>query len=195
MSTTNAQRNRRALILLGLGVAMYLVATELVFPWYDELQAAPEQVAAKTEQLSRYRRELLHRGSYETLTVDARKKIADARQYFLNDPAELQKIVEDSAKTVGIDLVQRSATQTKKIDAMVNEITISANFESTPGQVVRFFEGLRGSPKVLNVRTVQIDPSQIAFEPPKTGELRKTVRVNLTIAGQSVMDAADDRVK
>jgi type II secretory pathway component PulM len=181
----NAQRNRRALILLGVALVVYIASSQFIFPWYDRLRAASGDVSAKTEQLRKYRRELLHQGNYEALTADMRKKITDARPYFFNDPTELQKIVENGAKTVGLDLAQRSATQTKKVDDLVNEISMTVAFESTPGQLVRFLDELRESPQIVNVRTAQIDPVQVVFAAPKIGEFRKTLRVNLTIAGQS----------
>jgi type II secretory pathway component PulM len=193
MTTTTVQRNRRALILLGAAVVLYVGSTQFVFPWYDRLSAASGDVTQKTDQLRKYRRELLHQGNYEALTADISKKITDARPYFFNEPTELQKVVENGAKTVGIDLTQRSATQTKKVDELVNEISMTVAFESTPGQLVRFLEQLRESPQIVNVKTAQIDPAQVVLAAPKTGEFRKTLRVNLTIAGQSSI-VADGKV-
>jgi len=191
--SNTGQRNRRALILFGVAVVLYVAISQFLLPWYDHLRAASDDVTSKTEQLRKFRRELLHQGNYQALIADVRKKIADARPYFFNEPAELQKVVENGAKTVGIDLTQRSATQTKKVDDLVNEISMTVAFESTPGQLVRFLDELRESPQIVNVRTAQIDPTQVVFAPPKTGELRKTIRVNLTIAGQS-STASDTKV-
>jgi hypothetical protein len=189
--TPAAQRNRRALLLLGVAVALYVGTSQFALPWYDSLKAAPAEAADNAEQLRKYRRELAHRGAYETLTSDIRKKVTDSRQYFFGtDTGELQKIVEESARSVGIDLAQRSATQSKKLDDMLFEITMTTTFESTPGQLVRFLEVLRSSPKVVNVKQAQIDPIQPAFEAPKTGELKKSVRVNLTISGEGLFPAA-----
>jgi len=191
---TSAQRNRRALILLGLALVLYLTASQVFLPFYDKLRAAPAQAADKTDQLRRYRRELLHQGNYEALTADVRKKIAETIPYFFTDASELQKVAEDSAKTVGIALAQRSS-QMKKVDDVVNEITMAMTFESTPGQLVRFLDELRESPKTVNVRMAQVDPNQIMFAAPKTGELRKTVRVNMTIAGQVLVPRPEDKAK
>jgi hypothetical protein len=192
--TPTARRNRRALLLLAVAVFSYIALSQFLLPAYDKVRAAPAQVVDTTEQLRKYRRELLHRGNYETLTADVRKKSADAAQYFFSDPAELQKLVEDGAKSVGVDLMQRSATQSKKVDELFTEITMSALFEATPGQLVRFLDALRASPKIVNIRTAQIEPAQIAYEAPKTGELKKTVRVNLTIIGETI-SATPDKVK
>jgi hypothetical protein len=194
MTATPAQRNRRALIVFGAAVVLYLVTSQFIFPWYDQLRAATGLAAEKEEQLRRYRQELLHQGNYRVLTADVRKKILEAVPYFFGNPAELQKLVEDGAKAVGIDLAQRSAVQTKRIDDVVYEIAMTITFQCTPGQLVRFLDQLRQSPKIANVRAAQIDPAQVAFEPPKTGEFRKMLRVNLTIAGQGLAAAALDKV-
>ena len=117
--TPAAQRNRRALLLFGVAVVLYVGTSQFALPWYDSLKAAPAEATDNAEQLRKYRRELTHRGAYETLTSDIRKKVADSRQYFFGtDTGELQKIVEESARSVGIDLAQRSATQSRKLDDM-----------------------------------------------------------------------------
>lgn len=189
--TNASQRNRRALLLLGVALTLYVGTSQFALPWYDGLKAAPSQAADKADQLQKYRRELTHRGAYDALIGDVRKKVADSRQYFFGtDTGELQKIVEEGAKSVGIDLVQRSATQSRRLDDMLIEITMTATFESTPGQLVRFLDVLRSSPKIVNVKQAQIEPIQAAFEAPKTGEVKKTVRVNLAIAGEGLVPAA-----
>jgi len=110
--TTN-QRNRRALLILGIAVAFYLISSFGVLPIYDQLRAASGTAANKTEELKKYRRELSHRGNYDALKADTRKKLDELKtHFFTNDPAgsaELQKSVEEAAKTVGIDLTQRAA--------------------------------------------------------------------------------------
>ena len=90
--------------------------------------------------------------------------------------------------------MQRSATQSKKVDDLFTEVTMSAMFEATPGQLVRFLDQLRASPKIVNIRTAQVEPAQTAYEAPKNGELKKTVRVNLTIVGENI-SAVPDKVK
>jgi hypothetical protein len=68
---------------------------------------------------------------------------------------------------------------------------MSTNFEATPNQVVSFLNQLRTSPKIVNVRSAQIDPVQIAYEAPKLGELKKTLRVNLSIAGATLVTSEE----
>jgi hypothetical protein len=183
----NAQRNRRALILLVFATVLYFFTSFLLLPWVDQLRAASSEVADKTDRLRRFKRQLAHRNNYAALTADARRKLQEATTHFFtvdaDGTAEFQKVVEDGAKGLGINLAQRSATQTRKADELVSEIAMTLSFECTPGQLVAFMGLLRTSPKVVNVKAAQVDPVQAVFELPKTGELRKNLRVNLTVAG------------
>jgi hypothetical protein len=190
MTATSSQRNRRALVLLGVAVIAYLTTSQLLLPLYDQVRAAPVVAAEKTQQLRKYKRELSHRGNYDALQTITRMKLQELQgHFFSNDSAgsaELQKLVEDSAKQASITLSQRTATQAKKLDELVTEISMTASFESTPNQLVAFMSQLQSSPKVANVRVAQIDPVQVAYEAPKQGELKKSLRVNLTIAGEAL---------
>jgi hypothetical protein len=191
MTGLASQRNRRALVALGIAVALYLISAQGLFPLYDQLRAASGTVADKTDELKRYRRELSHRGNYDALKTDARKKLDESRTHFFSNDAagaaELQRIVEDGAKTVGVDLMQRAMSQPKKIDELTGEITMTTTFEATPNQLVALLNQLRGATKVVNVRNAQIEPVQVAYEAPKLGEVKKNVRVNLTISGVALV--------
>jgi hypothetical protein len=198
MNATTSQRNRRALIGLAVAVAVYVVSSQGLLPLYDQLRAASGTVADKTDELQRYRRELSHRGNYDALKTDARKKIDDLKTHFFTSDAagaaELQQIVEERAKTVGILLTQRSTSQPRKVDDQVSEITLTTTFEATPNQLVAFLNQLRGAAKIVNVRNAQVDPVMIAYEAPKAGVLKKDLRVNLTITG-AALATADNKVK
>ncbi|HEY2379838.1 MAG TPA: GspMb/PilO family protein [Terriglobia bacterium] len=198
MTATGSQRNRRALIILGVSVAIYLITSQGLLPFYDQLRGASSTSSDKTEELRKYRRELSHRGNYEALKTDVRKKLDELKtHFFTNDAAgaaELQRTVEDGAKTVGIDLTQRSTTPPKKVDELTGELTMQTAFEATPNQLVAFLNQLRNSAKIVNVRNAQIDPVQPAYDAPKLGELKKTLRANLTIVGIALL-VTEEKVK
>ena len=46
----------------------------------------------------------------------------------------------------------------------------------------------------MNVRNAQIDPLQVVYDTPKAGEVRKTLRANLTIVGVALI-TAEEKVK
>lgn len=187
MTATASQRNRRALIILGIATAIYLISAQGLLPLYDQLRAASSAASDKTDELKKYKRELSHRGNYESLKTDARKKVDELKMHFFSadaaGSADLQRTVEDIAKTLGIDLMQRATTQPRKIDELTSEVAMTTTFEGTPNQVVAFLNQLRNAAKVINVRNAQIDPIQIAYDTPKLGEVKKTLRANFTITG------------
>ncbi len=198
MNSTTSQRNRRALIILAVAVALYVVSSQGLLPLYDQLRAASGRAADKADELQRYRRELSHRGNYDGLKADARKKLDELKtRFFTSDAAgaaELQQIVVERAKAVGILLMQRSTSQPRKVDELVSEIALTTTFEATPNQLVAFLNQLRGAQKIVNVRNAQVDPVQLVYDAPKSGVLKKDLRVNLTITG-SALAAADNKVK
>jgi hypothetical protein len=190
------ERDRRALIGLSLAVGLYLLATMVAFPAYDSLVSAADEASAKEEQLRKYRRALVRKGHYTQLLDQARKNMTDAEARLIRGDnaslasVELQNIVEEAAKKVGIPLGQRNMSTARKKDAFFNEITMTLSFESTPNQLTMFLSEIRTSPKFITVRNAQVAPVQVLQEAPKKGEFLKTIRANLTLAAILAAPAA-----
>ena len=181
-------QDKRALIALAVALGAYLAVSRLALPAYDHLRAGAETVTDKEEELRKYRRALVSRERYTQLLEQAKKSVAEAEGRLVrgDNPSlaqvELQTIVEDAAKKVNIPLGQRSVSAAKKKDAYFNEITMTISFESTLNQASSFLAEMRTSPKYVTVRSLQLAPVQSAQEAPTKGELKKTVKVNLTIS-------------
>lgn len=182
------ERDRRALIGLSLALGAYLLLSMVVFPAFDGLTSAAEEASSKEQQLMKYRRALVRKGHYTQLIEQARKNMADAESGLIRGDnaslasVELQNIVEEAAKKVGISLGQRNMSTARKKDQFFNEITMTLSFESTPNQLTMLLSELRNAPKFLTVRNAQISPVQALQEAPKKGDFQKTVKANLTIA-------------
>ena len=166
---------------------MYVLVSFVVLPAFDRLtQVSPS--AEKEEQLKKYRRALIRKGHHAEALEQARKNVAEAEARFIrgDNPTlasvELQTIVEEAAKKVGLDLNQRNVSPARKKDDSFNEITMTLAVEATPAQIFGFLAEIRNAPKYLTVRTAQIAPPQILTEAPKKGDFMKIVRANLTIA-------------
>jgi len=182
------ERDRRAMLLLVGAAVVYAVFSFGILPAFDALKDASSEVGGKEEQLSRYRRALIRKGHYARLLEKARKDVSDleARLIRGDNPTlaavELQTIVEQAAKKVGLEFSQRNISPARKKDEFFNEITMTLAFEATPGQVTQFLEEIRNAPKFITVRNAQIAPAQVVHEAPKKGDFKKTVRANLTIS-------------
>ncbi len=181
------ERDKRALLLLGGALALYLMVTVGVFPAFDQLNGSASTAAQKQEQLMKYRRAQVRRGNYVRLLEQARKNVADAEAMLIrgDNPSlasvELQTIVEDAAKKVEINFSQRNISAARKKDDFFNEITVAVSFESTPNQLVTFLSEIRNAAKFVTVRVAQVAPVQVVQANPAKGDLKKTVRVNLTL--------------
>jgi len=182
------ERDRRSVLLLVGAALVYAVFSFGILPAYDALKDASSDVGVKEEQLSRYRRALVRKGHYAKLLEKARKDVSDAQARLIrgDNPTlaavELQTIVEEAAKKVGLELNQRNISPARKKDEFFNEITMTLAFEATPGQVSQFLEEIRNAPKFITVRDAQIAPAQVIHEAPKKGDFKKVLRANLTVS-------------
>jgi len=181
------QRDRRAVLGLVGAAALYLVFSELVFPRFDRIKEAGARAAEKEEQLMKYRQALQRKGHYTELLQQARKNVAEAESKLIRGDnasvasSELQTVMEDAAKTVSIEFVQKSFLPAKKKDDYFNEITMAVSFDATPNQLTTFLANLRNAPKFVTVRNMQLAPTETPTAPPKKGEFKKIVHVNLTV--------------
>jgi len=181
-------RDRRALLGLGLALGIYLAASKGVLPVYDRLKSSAESVSGKEDELRKYRRALSSKEHYTQLLDQAKRSVSEGAAHLVrgDNPTvaslELQTIVEEAAKKVNISLGQRNMSDAKKKDTYFNEISMSLSFDSTLNQLTSFLTEIRSSPKFVTVRTLQIAPVQPAEEAPAKGDLKKTVRVNLAVS-------------
>lgn len=180
-------RDRRALLLLAAAAAVYAIVTFGLLPAYDALKERSSGAAAKEEQLRKYRRALIRKGTSAQLLDQVRKNlVADEALFIRGDnptlaAVELQSIVESAAQKMNLELSQRSVSAARKKDDFFNEITMTVSIEATPGQVFGFLAEIRNSPKFITVRNAQIAPSEVLQAPPPKGDYKKLTRANLTI--------------
>jgi hypothetical protein len=182
------ERDRRALLILGLAVALYVIASQIAFPAFDMLRNASDMSAGKEQDLMRYRRALARKGQYTQLIEQATRSVGEAESRLINGSnssiasVELQTIVEEAARKVEISLGQRSMSAARRKDDFYNEITMTLGFECTLNQLTSFLSEIRSSPKFISVRTAQVTPVQVVHAAPANADVKKTVRVNLTLA-------------
>ena len=181
------QRDRRALLFLGSAAAAYFVFSLLIFPAVDRLKEAPAIASEKEEQLRKYRQAVQRKGHYTELLAQAQKSVAEAESHLIrgDNPSiasnDLQNLVEDAAKQVSIEFAQKNVLPAKKKDQYFNEVTMSVSFNATPNQLTTFLANLRGTSKFVTVRSFQSTPLETPTAPPKKGEFKKVLRVNMTV--------------
>jgi Tfp pilus assembly protein PilO len=187
------ERDRRALIGLVLAASLYGVIQFVVIPAYDRFAIAADTVADRESQLRRYRRAQLRKGQYAELTKVAAARVTENESIVIAgtseslSSAELQTLIEATGAKVGLMLSQRSTGALRRINEFYAELPMTLGFESTPGQLVMFLAELRGLPRFVTVRSLQVSPVQPLQEPLK-GDVTKNVRVSMTIAAVTRAD-------
>ena len=167
------QRDRRALIVLVLGLVAYGLADRVVLPAYDRMTAAQELAAGKENQLRRYRRAGLRKGRYADLLKLAGDRVSRSESVVISAAnlslvsAQLQTLIEDTADKVGLMVGQRMIGAPKRINDLYADLPMTLSFDSTPGQLVSFLNELRSLPRFVTVRALQIAPVTPVFEAPK----------------------------
>jgi hypothetical protein len=182
------ERDRRALLSLGIAVVLYLVLSLIIFPAVDMLRGGAQTASDGELELMKYRRALARKGHYTQLIEQATRSVSEAESRLISgsNPSiasvELQTIVEEAARKVEIPLGQRSMSTPRRKDEFYNEITMTLGFECTLNQLTAFLSEIRSAPKFITVRTAQVSPVQVVQAAPANADLKKTVRVNLTLA-------------
>jgi Tfp pilus assembly protein PilO len=181
------ERDRRALFLLAAAGVIYVVFSFVLLPVFDGLNLGSSTASDKEQQLSKYRRALIRKGSYAQLIDQVQKNlIADESRFVRGDnptlaAVEVQNIVESAAQKNGLSLTQRNISPARKKDEFFNEITMTVAFEASPAQIAVFLVDIRNAPKFVMVRNAQVAPIETPQEAPPKGNFKKMLRANLTI--------------
>jgi Tfp pilus assembly protein PilO len=189
-------RERRALLLLVLALAVYEFANALVLPAYDRIAAGHDLAVEKESQLKKYRRTQLRKGQYEALLKTAAARVTQGESVLLSGTnpaaasAELQSLVEGAASKIGVVVGQRAMGSPKRLNDFYSELSMTLSFDSTPGQVVSFLSELRSLPRFVAVRSLQISPIEPVLEAPKGMSISKNVRVSMTVYSLAAADIA-----
>ena len=181
-------RNRRALLGMGIALILYLALDRLVFPVWDGLSQAEEIVASKEDQLRRYRRALVRQARYGDLeqtvvaqTADLERLVIQAENESLAS-VELQSVVDTLFSSAGLVAIQRTIVGERELDDFYSETAMTLVFECSPSQLMFLLSEFRNSGTFLNVRSLQVIPTELATGPADGQILSKGLRATLTVA-------------
>lgn len=184
---TLQSRDKRAILILGVVVALYALLSWAALPAYDALTGAETAALESETLLEKYRQVVGRKGRYDGLLnqVEQQRQQASTRVIQAANPSlaavELQSLVEGLAQRLGIMFSQRSVLPpTPGVDAF-REISMSLAFVGTPQQMVSFLTEVRALPRSVRVLTMNVSPVQVAQEAPKGSPFSKDVRVSLTL--------------
>jgi hypothetical protein len=180
------QRDRRAIVLLGLALAAYVTISWAVLPAWDTLAASESSATEKEVLLQKYRQIAGRKGRYDMLLADLAKQktVVEDRVIRAATPSlaavEFQTLIETAARKYDISLSQRNVTPPTG-PAEPRELTMALSFDSTPQKLVAFLTELRALPRSVRVLSLNVNPQQVAQEAPKAAPFTKDIRVGMTL--------------
>src|SRR5437870_5315860 len=122
------RRNRTALLLLAAALGLWLLIDQAVFPFYDELRAAPAAAKEKEELLSKYQRVLARKESQAQAMNGMAKDINQLENLAIraDNPSlaavDLQSMVEQAAAISNITIGLKSVSAVKTKSPVLSEI-------------------------------------------------------------------------
>jgi len=194
------QRDKRALIGLGVAALLFLLADQLLLPAYDRLADARETARQREDQLDRYRIAAGRQGIASGVLAQVEAETDRLREQLLppisNTPggeaqgARFGTLIESAAEEAGILLRQRDAVETRRLgEGDFEEVSIGLSFDALPEELAAFLGRLRGSETHLAVVRLQVTPIDQALEIPEDRTIARTLQVTMTVAAVRAVEA------
>lgn len=149
-------------IIIGIVIAVSVLIFYVVTDQVPDSQSLSRSVELKKRML-RGQRETLGREEVYKARLDQYKKQLDQDMTRLlpgDNPslasADLQKIIKDFADRSGVEVTQRNIMQEKRIQDLVNKVTVRMETNCSPEQLVQFLTLIKNHEKLLNVDEMTI---------------------------------------
>lgn len=181
-------KQRRSIIILG---ALLLLAGLLyrVFPFWEYIGGAEEEIAVKEKQIAKYRRMIQEGGGLEGDRKALEQMIEAGESGFLTGEtasiaaADVQSIVEGMAKESDVEIktvrVLKPEAQ-EKGDYL--SIPVQLTLSTDMGPLVHFLYRIETSPKRLTVKALKIRVASTRARPTKL-PAQAVILADLTIHG------------
>lgn len=155
-------RDKRALIVLALAVASFLLIGFGLLPLVDRLAEARQGLATQEMTLRKYRRAATGEVARQASLSDLQKRVVTVEAGMLESPtaalaaAELQRILKEMAAANRIELSATEFLPAKALDSehtlISTRFTVTANMD----RLVNFLVTLESAPKAFGVRTLAV---------------------------------------
>lgn len=172
-------RDRIALKLAVVALAIFLVTRFGVFPLYDELGKSPEEIGQKELMLRRYQRLVAESATQPATRSAAEERLKDLESGLLESPsvslanAEWQRLMRELADQKGLEL---SSSEVLRVEGLSPEYALilgRVQLRCRLDQLVDLLVALATSPKLLAATNLRVTPLQ--------GDPQKRLQVELTI--------------
>lgn len=174
------QRDKTALKLVGIAVALYVIFEFALFPVWDSLQQARESLPVQEKKLEKYL-ELTRTAalrSAEASSAEARLQEAEGKLLSSKTPAlalaEVQEMMNKLTEAKSIEVRSSEFLQPKPLGAEYMQVPLGLNFQCRLDQLAGFLDDISGGPKYFAIPKLLIQYN---------GAKDKQVLVNMQIAG------------
>ncbi len=187
-------RDRVALKVAGIALALFLAVDFVILPFYDAVQASSGGIEKKELTLRRYQRLVALAEGQPAQRAAAEQRLKDAEAGLLVGPseslanAEWQRLVRELAKGKGLELSSSEVLRVEKLSPDYALVTGRVALNARLDQLVDMLVAMATSPKLLAANGLKVTPMQ--------GDAQKRLQVDMTIsapmrAAKPAADAAE----
>ena len=175
-----APRDRLALMVAGIAVAVFLLAEFGLLPLYDLLHASTGGVEDKELTLRRDQRLVAGAGNLPALRAAADQDLKRAEVGLLESPsaplanAEWQRIIRELADQKGVELISSEVLRTQGLSPDYSLVAGRALIRCRLDQLVDLLAAFGTSPKLLVATNLHVTPL--------TGDAQKRLQVEIAVA-------------
>jgi hypothetical protein len=174
------QRDKMALAVAGIAVALFAMFDFAIFPVWDSLQQKRTALPVQEKKLEKYREVARTAGIRNAEVISVEARLWDAEAGLLASKtsalasAELQELMKQLTAAQSIEVRSSEFLPTKPLNPEFMQVPLGVQFQCRLDQLVNLLRELRGSTKFLSVPRLQIQ---------STGSKEKLVNVSMQIAG------------
>lgn len=174
------QRDKLALTLGGIAVAVFVILQFAVMPAWDSLQERREEIPIREKQLIKSRQMALETTSFTAAANSAEARLREAEAGLLGSTtasvaaAELQDVVKQISSSEAIEIRSNQFLPAKPLSVDYTEVPVGIDIQCRLDQLVSLLARLAQAPKYVAVQKLTISSSN---------NKEKTVGAHLQLAG------------
>lgn len=180
--TRLSRREKMLLIWGGLAVALYLLLSLLLLPFWDSLDDTRANADFQARRVRNYQRMLQQKDRVQFERDHLRRRTELLEQGLLDTPgdalagAEIQGLVRDIASAQGLTVRNSDLLPVEEISPRYSKVSTRISLSGGIHQWADFVDAMGRGPKILFVEDLQISP--VRANDPKNKDIRVTLSVS-----------------
>jgi Tfp pilus assembly protein PilO len=173
-------RDKRALRIMAMVAAGFVILQFGVLPMWDGAQEVRTQLPQKEQTVAKYRRLVAQSGERTAELARLDEELKKAETELLQSStdalaaAELERLVQGLAGAQQIELNSADFQKVDKAQGAYYAIPVAVQFQSRVDQLVNFLAAIQSAERLLSVQKLSVQPA---------GGKQKRVMVTMTLSG------------